>query len=146
MASYDMGSVRTRNLVRRRVEAAMKAKIVIIRGDLATMDPETLIIGGIENAEYIYRGKARIRTVTAAGTLQVSDQTIPLRSVIMSIPIDSSVPHVDDCVIVGIDDLADADLDTRIFRILEVDGGTLFGDGRRFTTQGWYESRYWGKQ
>jgi hypothetical protein len=143
MATFDVGSRFVRKAVGRRVVLAMKAKIVIIRGELGTMDPDTLIVGGLENALTIYSGKARIRTVSSAGTLEVSEGTIPLRSVVMSIPISSAVPHVDDCVVVGVDDLADSDLDTRIFRILEVDGGAFFGDARRFTTQGWYESRYW---
>lgn len=124
----------------------MKARIVIIRGELGTMDPDTLTVGGLRNVDTIYSGKARIRTVTGQGTVETTQGTIPLRSVLMSIPIDSAVPHVDDCVIVGVDDLADADLDTRIFRIVEVNGGEFFGDARRFSTTGWYESRYWGKQ
>lgn len=147
MPAYELGSKFTRQVVRRRTAAAMKAKIVIIRGDLGTMDPETLVVGGLENAQDIYRGKARIHTVSGAGTVTVSQQTIPIRSVIMSIPMSvTNVPRVDDCVVVGVDDLADADLDTRIFRVVEVEGGSFFGDARRLSTTGWYESRYWGKQ
>lgn len=124
----------------------MKARIVIIRGTLGTMDPDTLVVGGLTDTTEIYRGKARIRTVRGDGTLEVSGRLIPVRSVVISIPIESQVPHVDDCVIIRNDDLADNDLDTRIQRILEVDGGAFFGDARRMTVEGWYESRYWGKQ
>lgn len=146
MPSYDIGSRFTRDLVRRRTEAAMKGKIVVLRGQLATMDPDTLIVGGLTDVLCVYKGKARIRTVVGAGTLEVSGGTIALRSTIISIPQGSAQPHVDDAVVIGVDDFADADLDTRIFRVTEVDGGQLLSDTTRFNVTGWYESRYWGQQ
>lgn len=144
MANYDLGSSFTRQIVQRRVLAAMKASITIIRGTLGTMDPDTLEVGGLENVETLYSGPARIKTVRGDGFVTISNRTIPIRSVEISIPIGSVVPRVDDCVVVGVDDLADADLDTRILRVIEVDGGSFFGDARRFTVDSWYESRYWG--
>lgn len=144
MASWDLGSPFTRNIVQRRVLAAMKATITIIRGSLGVMDPDTLEVGGLENVETIYSGMARIKTVRGDGTVTISNRTIPIRSVEVSIPITAPAPHVDDCIVVGVDDLADADLDTRILRIIEVQGGSFFGDARRMTVDSWYESRYWG--
>jgi hypothetical protein len=149
--AYDLGSKFTRQAVRRRVYAAMKAQIVILRGELGVMDPDTLLVGGLSGAKQIYPqpgypGMARIRTVTRQGAVETSGGLIPLRETIISIPMEAPVPHVDDAVIIGVDDLADANLDTRIFQVLAVDGGSFFGDARRMTVQGWYESRYWGTQ
>lgn len=146
MASYDIGSTFTRKEVQRRVLAAMKAQITIIRGDLGVMDPDTLIVAGLVNVETIYSGVARIKTVRGQGFVPTSMGAVPERIVEISIPIASAVPRVDDCVVVAADDLADSDLDTRLLRVTEVDGGTFFGDARRFTVSSWYESRYWGAQ
>jgi hypothetical protein len=118
--AYDLGSKFTRQAVRRRVYAAMKAQIVILRGELGVMDPDTLLVGGLSGAKQIYPqpgypGMARIRTVTRQGAVETSGGLIPLR-------------------------------ETIIFQVLAVDGGSFFGDARRMTVQGWYESRYWGTQ
>lgn len=136
----------TRRVVRQRVEAMMLARIVISRGSLGTLDTTRGTVGGLTDGNTVYRGKARVRTVGNAGTISVGGGEIAIRRTIISIPIDSPIPHRDDLVQVLTDDEADRNLDTRIFRVMSVEGGSLFGDARRMEAVGWYESRYWGKQ
>lgn len=135
-----------RSLVRRRVEAQMLSTITVLRGNLGTLNPTTGMVGGLTGATTVYAGKARIRTVSGAGVINVGGGEIDQRSTVISIPISSPVPHRDDLVLIGEDDEADPDLDTRIFRVMEVDGGSYFGDARRLSCTGWLSSRYWGEQ
>lgn len=135
-----------RAMVRRRVEAQMRAQINVLRGNLGTLNPTTGLVGGLASAITVYSGNARIRTVAGASVIQVGGGEIDQRTTLISIPITSAMPQRDDLVQVVNDDLADPDLDTRIFRVMEVEGGSLFGDARRMSCTGWYESRYWNKQ
>lgn len=137
---------RMRALVRERVEAQMEASIMVLRGDAGALDPTTGIVGGLANTRTIYSGKARIRTVSGSGVLSIGDGTIDTRSTVISIPITAPIAHRDDLVRVINGGPADANLSTRIFRVLEVEGGSLFGDARRMSCTGWYESSYWGQQ
>ena len=139
-------SALSRSLVRRRVEAQMSAQIRVLRGELGSLDPATGQVGGITGATTVYAGKARIRTVAAAGVLAVGEGSIDTRQALVSIPITAAVPRRDDLIAVAANGAADPSLDTRIFRVTEVDAGGLFGDARRMTAVGWYESRYWNAQ
>lgn len=142
--TYSMPSGLSRAAVRRRVEQAMTYRIAILRGALGELDVETGLVGGITDVNLVYRGPARIRTVRGGGTISVGGGEVAQRDTIISIPIDSpNVPVRDDLVQVVTDGGADAYLDTRIFRILSVDGGSLYGDARRMECSGWYQSRQW---
>lgn len=139
-------SALSRRLVRTRTEAQMTSTVRVMRGALGQLDPVTGDVGGLESMTVIYEGKGRIRTVAGSGVLTVGEGTVDTRSTIISIPISSTpVPRRDDVVLVLNDDLADVDLDEHTFRVMDVDGGTLFGDARRLTCQGFAQSRYWGE-
>lgn len=139
-------SATARQLIRARTEAAMVATITILRGNLGTLNVTTGEVGGLASATTIYAGKARIRNVNGTGVINVGDGEIDQRSTVISIPIDSPVPFRDDLVRIDNDGNTDTDLDSRIFRVLDVDGGGMFGDARRMTCTSWHESRYWGEQ
>lgn len=142
--SYVLPSTMARAAVRRRIEGAMSYRILISRGTLGQLDETTGLVGGITDANTVYRGPARIREVTGSGVVDLGGGEIAQRSAIISIPISSpNIPVRDDLVQVIDDGDADRTLDTRVFRVLEVDGGGLFGDARRMTCSGWFQSRWW---
>jgi hypothetical protein len=136
-------SALAQRLVRRRVEDQMSAQITILRGDLGAFDPATGKVGGLANAQTVYRGKARIRTVDGAGVITLGEGTIDTRQTVISIPISAAMPHRDDLAVVEDDAAADPDLTSRVFRITEVEGGSLLGDARRCYAVGWFPSRQW---
>ena len=138
-----------RRKVREYAEGNMNAQITILRGALTALDPATGLVGGLAGATTVYTGKARIHTVSSSGNQQVEGGPIAKRDAVISIPIDSPVPFVDDLITVQKANLdsdateADVDLDTRVFRIIGVDGGTYFGDARRMDCSQLYSSRDW---
>lgn len=132
-----------RAAVRKRVEAQMTATVQILRGQLGAMDPTTLKVGGLQNSTVIYEGNARIHTLSGEGSLSLGDGQIDQRQVVISIPWDAPIPQRDDVVIIGNDDEADTTVDGLALRIVEVAGGTLFGDARRLSCVAWGPSRYW---
>jgi hypothetical protein len=136
-------STLAQRLVRRRVEAQMTAQIKILRGDLGAFDPTTGEVGGLANVQTIYQGMARIRTVDGAGVITLGEGTIDTRQTVISIPITAAMPHRDDLAQVLDDASADTDLTNRLFRITEVEGGSLLGDARRCYAVGWFPSRNW---
>jgi len=138
-------SAAARALVRRRVEAQMTARITILRGGRGTLDPATGLVGGLANAQTVYTGKARIRTVSGAGVLAIGEDQIDTRQTLISIPIDSPVPRCDDLVRVEEDGTADPDLGGRLFRVTEVEGGSLFGDACRMAATSFYDSSRWSR-
>lgn len=138
-----------RRLVRQRVESQMNAQITVLRGPISTLDSVTGIVSGLVGADPIYTGKARIHPVTSAGVDNSGGGPVARRRAVISIPIDSPVPHRDDLITVQATNRdsdaseADADLDTRVFRVTDVDGGSYFGDARRLTCDQVFDSRYW---
>jgi hypothetical protein len=147
MSGPNFVSQFARDSVRRRTAASMTAIIEILRGSLSTLDPATGLVGGMTDVSRVYRGPARIRSVTNGGTVDLGGGQIATRDTIVSIPMTSpKMPHRDDLIRVLNDLPADADLNTRIFRVLDADGGGLFGDARRMGCSGWLQSRYWGTQ
>lgn len=129
----------------------MTSQITIIRGPLSRLDPDTGLVSGLANATTIYKGKARIALVSGAGTTDNSGAPIDGRVATISIPMSTSaVPYRDDVITVQVDSAmgvgneADADLDNRVFRVLDVDGGTFFGDARRISCASFFPSRGWG--
>lgn len=132
-----------RALVRSRVEAQMSATVTILRGTLGTLNPATGVVYGITGAQTIYSGKARIHTVSGEGSISLAAGQIDQRQTVVSIPWDAPMPQRDDIVLVGTDDLADPDLDNKALRVIEVSGGTAFGDARRLSCTAWGDSRYW---
>lgn len=142
--TYLVPSSYARAAARRRIEAAMSYRILISRGTLAQLDETTGLVGGVTDVNTVYRGRARIREVSGNGTVDLGGGEIATRSAIISIPIDSpNIPVRDDLVEVIDDGDADRTLDSRIFRVLNVDGGGLFGDARRLTCSAWNKSRWW---
>lgn len=136
-------STYTRKLVRKRVEAQMLASITIQRGDLGALNPTTGTVGGLTNLVTIYSGKARIWTA-GGNAIALGDGIIDMNQTYVSIPIDATTtPRRDDIVTVLNDMLADVDLDDRVLRVMEVDGGGLVGAARRLTCSYFNQSRYW---
>jgi hypothetical protein len=135
----------SRKLVTKRAEAQMLSTVLIQRGDLGETDPLTGVVGGIVNPTTIYSGKARVYPVSGAA-VSIGDGMIDMRTTTISIPMSAPVPKRDDIVTITSDDLSDQDLDSRTFRITEVDGGGYIGAARRLTCTSFYPSRYWGEQ
>lgn len=137
-----------RRLVRKRVESQMNSAITVRRGPLGTLNTTTGLVGGLSTTTLVYSGKARVRLVAPGGSTPGPDPIV-LRQTIISIPINSPVPHKDDLVLVSATNLdtdgteADVNLDARAFRVQEVDGGGYFGDARRMTCTSWFPSRTW---
>jgi hypothetical protein len=130
--------------VRKRVERGFASQLQILRGNLGVLDPLTGYVGGLEDAQTVYDGPGRVR-VLAGMPVAVGPGQQAVRRVTVSVPIAVS-PRVDDLVKITATDAADQNLTSRILRVVEVDGGGLFGDARRMTTESWFESRYWGQQ
>lgn len=126
----------------------MNSAITIRRGNLGTLNTTTGLVGGLTASNVIYKGKARIRLIAPGGQVPSPDP-IALRQTLISIPMTSPVPHRDDLVIVSSTNRdsdateADTNLDSRAFRVLDVDGGGYFGDARRMTCCSWFPSRTW---
>lgn len=138
-----------RRLVRRRTESQMNSYITVLRGALGTLNATTGVVGGLGSATVIYAGKARIHTVSGAGPVTNSGGPIEQRTAIVSIPMNAAIPHRDDVITVRTANRdpdqseSDYDLDPRVFRVLEVDGGAYFGDARRLSCCQSHDSRYW---
>lgn len=132
-----------RRAVRTRTEAMMTATVRITRGSANVFDPDTGELAGGAGGSTVYAGKARIRTVSGQAE-NLGDGMVDAVTTLISIPIASPVPHRDDLVTVLDDSVADIDLSNRVFRVLEVEGGSLFGDARRMSCSAFAPSRYWG--
>lgn len=140
---WTLASAFAKASVTLRTGQGMTCQIQVLRGSLGTLDPTTGLVGGLTGASTVYSGPARIRTVSGGSTINLGGGEIAVRDTIISIPMSAAVPRRDDLIsVVSGDD--DTDLDTRIFRVLGADGGGLFGDARRMSCAGWYQSRYWG--
>lgn len=125
----------------------MTATVKILRGNLGALNQSTGQVGGLVNPTTIYSGKARIWNVEGAGVFETGDGPIDTRQTFVSIPYSARpVPKRDDLVEIIYDDPADSDLDTRYFRVLEVDGGALIAATRKLTCTSFYPSRYWGQE
>jgi hypothetical protein len=124
----------------------MTATGTIKRGDFGALDPVTLEVGGLSNVTTIYSGKMRVRLLSGSGVITSGEQTIDTRTTQITIPIDAvPVPRRDDLVTVTDYSSSDLDVNARVFRVMEVEGGGLFGYGHVMTCVSWYESRYWGE-
>lgn len=128
-------------LMQRRVEAAMNSTIQIQRGDLGSLDENTLMVTGIKNLTVIYEGKAHIHNVMGAGVISVGEAPIDTTTVTISIPFSAALPRRDDLVSVLTD--GDPDLPARTFRVLDVNVGGLLSAYHSMTCQGYREDRYW---
>lgn len=137
---------RDRLLVRRRMEQQMLGTVRIQRGKLGTLDPTTGVVGGLNNLSVIYEGKARVWSVDGGGVISTGNGQIDTRTTYVSIPVSAPVPHRDDIVTVLNDDLSDDDLDNRVFRIMEVDGGGYISETRRLTCSSFFPNRWWTTQ
>lgn len=139
-----------RALVRRHVSRNQNATIKLLRGDVGAMDPVTLKVPGLSNYATLYgpgiapyNGQARIHPVSGEGSIATGEGDLDLRQVVVSIPWDAPMPARDDVVQVVQDTLSDGDLTGATFRVVEVSGGSLFGDARRMSCTLWGRSRYW---
>lgn len=136
----------TRALVKKRVEEQMLSSIRILRGSLGGFDETTGIGGGLTNTQVVYFGKARVWNVNGSGVINVGEGTIDTRQTFISYPIDQPVARRDDIVLILSAELSDDDLNDRVFRVLDVDGGGYIGAARKMTCTSFYPSRYWGEQ
>jgi hypothetical protein len=144
-----VNNAHTRTLVRKYTNGNMTSQITILRGSLSALDPTTGLVSGIASPTTIYTGKARIRTVSGAGPVTTEGGPIDTRRTTISIPMTSAIPFRDDIITVqaanqtgdGVE--SDHDLDHRVFRVVDVDGGSFFGDARRMSCTQVYDSRYW---
>lgn len=133
--------------VREGVQRFMTTPLTILRGDLGGFDETTGLVGGLTNVKTIFTGKGRVHTITGQGGVVAGNGEFDTRQVIVSIPWNSKpVPQRDDLVVVGTDSIADVELTGEVYRVMEVEGGGLFGDARRLSCVGWHPSRYWGTQ
>ena len=135
-----------RTKVRRRAEAQMTDSVTVYRGQIGALDPSTGILAALANATQIYSGPGRLHIMSGTGTVALGGGTIAQAQVVISIPMSAPLPYRDDVVTVDVADDADPTEQTRVLRVLEVAGGSLFGDARRLTCTAWAPSRYWAGQ
>lgn len=132
----------------------MDGLVTILRGGPGVLDQNTGRVSGMSNAVQIYGdpvatgvigtigAKARVHTVTGQGSLSLGPGQIDIRQTTVSIPWDAVAAQRDDIVLVrsaGQDD----EMVGAALRIVEVAGGTLFGDARRLSCTLWGRSAYW---
>jgi hypothetical protein len=140
--------------VRQYAESNMDALVTIVRGRQAEMDETTLMVGGTTSAVQVYgepvpdgqvgtRGaKARIHSVSGQGSISLGPGQINLRTATVSIPWGATPPQRDDIILVR-DAGQDQALVGAALRIVEVSGGTAFGDARRLQCTLWGKSSTW---
>jgi hypothetical protein len=131
--------------VRARVAQFMTTPLTIKRGQLGAFDPATGLVGGLASAATVYTGNGRIHSITGQGGVVAGDGEFDTRQVIISIPWNAAEPARDDLVIVT-SDAADPDLAHSVYRVMEVNGGSLFNDSTQLSCVGWHPSRHWGEQ
>ena len=142
--SYTV-SDRLRAVVDRYTAGNMNATVRVLRGSLGALDPVTNQMAGLNVATTLYSGPARVHPVAGLGPLEVGGGVVDERQATISIPMDAPVPNRDDLVIVDAEP-QDADLVGSTWRVLQVDGGGMFGNRRGLFCQSWHPSRYWGQQ
>lgn len=131
----------TQSLRRQRNEATMTSRVRIVRGSLGTLDRDTGQVGGLGNAQTVYRGKARIRAVNGNRVESLGGAEQVTRDTVVTIPFAAPTPQRDDIVLIV--DEGDPDLSEVALRVLGVDAGGLFHDGRRLSCSGFGRSREW---
>jgi hypothetical protein len=140
--------------IRARTEGSMDGLVTILRGKPGTLNKATGRVSGITDARQIYGdpvaagtigtvgGKARVHTVTGQGSLSLGPGQIDVRQTTVSIPWDADPVYRDDIVLVRSAG-RDSSLTGATLRVVEVAGGTLFGDARRLSCTLWGRSAYW---
>lgn len=140
--------------VRARTESNMDGLVTILRGRPGVLDTTTGRVAGMSGAVQIYGdqvpagtigtigGTARIHPVSGQGSLSLGPGQIDQRSTTVSIPWGAATPQRDDIVVIR-DAGQDSDLTGKALRVVEVSGGTLFGDARRMSCTLWGKSGYW---
>lgn len=140
--------------VREYTEGNMDGSVTILRGGPGLLDKTTGKVSGMAGAVQIYGdpvaagtigtigGKARVHTVTGEGSLSVGPGQIDVKQVTVSIPWVGPAIRRDDIVLVRSAG-QDIQLVGSALRVVEVAGGTLFGDARRLSCTLWGKSAYW---
>lgn len=140
--------------VRARTESNMDALVTVLRGKTGVLDQATGRVSGMGNAAQIYGdpvtagtigtigAKARLHTVTGEGSLSVGPGQIDLRQTTVSIPWSAAPVQRDDLVLIRFAG-QDTTLNGTALRVVEVAGGSLFGDARRMSCTMWGKSSYW---
>ena len=142
-----IGLLLARAKVRARVAQSFTTPMVIKRGQLGTFNSTTGLQGGLASASTVFTGHGRVHTITGQGGVVAGDGEFDTRQVVISVPWNTTpVPARDDMVVLGADTAADPELPGEVYRVMEVEGGSLFGDARRLSCVGWHPSRYWGEQ
>ena len=128
--------------VRAYTESNMDGQVVIRRGGRGALDPATGVVSGMVGATDVYAGKARLHLVSGQGSISVGPGEFDQRAVTVSIPWAAALPQQDD-VIEVVDGGADQTMNGVALRVIEVEGGGLFGDARRMQCVAWGKSEYW---
>lgn len=140
--------------VRARTESNMDGLVTIIRGTPGVLDEATGRVSGMSNAVQVYGdqvaagaigtvgAKARVHTATGDGSLSVGPGQIDLKQTTVSIPWAAPAVLRDDLVLIRSAG-QDTQMDGSALRVVEVAGGTSFGDSRRLSCTFWGKSSYW---
>lgn len=132
--------------VRAYAESNMDGHVVISRGGRGALDKTTGLVSGMAGGTTVWDGIARLHTVSGQGGLSVGGAgEIDTRAVTISIPWSAPLPQRDDVIQIT-DGGADQTMNGRAGRVVEVEGGSYFGDARRMQCVVWGTSEYWTSQ
>jgi hypothetical protein len=135
-----------RRHVRAYAESNMDGHVTIRRGGRGQLDKQTGLVSGMVGATVVWDGIARLHLVSGQGSISVgASGGFDQRAVTVSIPWAAALPQQDD-VIEVIDGGADQTMNGVALRVVEVEGGGLFGDARRMQCVAWGRSQYWTAQ
>lgn len=130
-----------RRYVRDRAQAHMNCTIILSRHRDGLLDPDSGLYTA-DTGKVIYRGKARIWDSTTGAIINVGEADLATTATYCSIPFDSEMPRVDDLIRV-ISAPVDGALESRGFRVMNVDGGGLIRATRRMQITALAENRSW---
>jgi hypothetical protein len=131
--------------VRAYTESNMDGQVIVRRGGRGALDTTTGVVSGMAGATEVYNGKARLHLVAGQGAISIGPGQFDQRAVTISIPWASPLPQQDDVVEV-VSGGADQTMNGVALRVIEVEGGGLFGDARRMQCVAWGYSEYWTGQ
>lgn len=130
-----------RRYVRDRAQAHMNCTIILSRHRDGLLDPTSGLYTA-DTGKVIYRGIARIWDSTTGAIINVGEADLVTTVTYCSVPFDAAMPRVDDLVRV-VTSPSDDTLETRGFRVMNVDGGGLMRATRRMQITALAENRSW---
>lgn len=125
---------------RRYAEANMTATVEIVRMSEPYLDINTGNLTAMEQFT-IYRGKARVYGVSGPVTMNMGEEPQYFSSTYVSIPLDATMPRVDD--VIEVLTHHDWTVVGRTFRVMDVESGGQYPAVRRMQVTGVQNSKQW---